>query len=187
MKKIEKGEFGYILYKRKTELLKTISMFSISIALFVMGFVSTGTKSNLLTVVAVLGCLPASKLAVNTFMFFIATPCSENLKEKIEDQIGLLDGFYDMFFTSEKQNFHLSHLIVTKNSILGISEREKTNEQEFEKHMKILLNKEQISGITVKLYHDPTKYCQRLKELNQSMVEQGKRDDIVSMLYEVSL
>ena len=46
MRKINKGEYGYIHKKRKAESIKTISMFAISLAIFVMGYISTKTKSN---------------------------------------------------------------------------------------------------------------------------------------------
>lgn len=187
MKKIGKGEFGYIQKKRKTEIIKTLSMFSISLAIFIMGYLSTKTKSNYLTVVAVLGCLPASKSAVNMIMFLLAKGCSTPVKNRIEQAIGKLDGFYDLFFTSEKKNFAVSHLVVTKNSIIAFSESEKIDENEFQSHMKSLLNKEKISDVTVKLYLDVDKYCNRLTELNQSQMDQSQREDMVRMLFQVSL
>lgn len=187
MRKINKGEYGYIHKKRKVEIIKTISMFAISLAIFVMGYISTKTKSNMLTIVAVLGCLPASKCAVSMIMFMLAKGCSESVKDRIEMSIGKLDGFYDLFFTSEKKNYAISHLVVTKNSIIAFSEIDKIDENDFANHMKSLLNKEKISDITVKLFKDVEKYCNRLAELNQSEVNQNKRNDIVSMLYQVSL
>ena len=187
MRKINKGEYGYIHKKRKTESAKTISMFAISLAIFVMGYISTKTKSNMLTIVAVLGCLPASKCAVSMIMFMLAKGCSENVKNKVESSVGKLDGFYDLFFTSEKKNYAISHMVVTKNSIIAFSEMEKIDENDFSIHMKSLLNKEKISDITVKLFKDVDKYCNRLDELNQSEMDQSKRNDIVSMLYQVSL
>ena len=120
-------------------------------------------------------------------MFMLAKGCSESVKDRIEMSIGKLDGFYDLFFTSEKKNYAISHLVVTKNSIIAFSEIDKIDENDFANHMKSLLNKEKISDITVKLFKDVEKYCNRLAELNQSEVNQNKRNDIVSMLYQVSL
>lgn len=46
--------------------------FGVSIGLYVMGYVTTGSNKNLLTIVAVLGCLPACKSLVNLILFLKA-------------------------------------------------------------------------------------------------------------------
>lgn len=84
MKITGKGSFGYIVAKRRSTLIRTLLYFGISVALFAAGYITTGQKENLLTVVAVLGCLPASKSLVNTIMFFRAGGCSREAKETIE-------------------------------------------------------------------------------------------------------
>ena len=67
--KVQKGQYGYLSYKKKFSAIVTIGMFALSLAIFIMGYVTTKTNANLLTVVAVLGCLPASKSAVSMLMF----------------------------------------------------------------------------------------------------------------------
>ena len=64
MKKIQKGKPGYLNYKRKVEILRTVIYFVIVLAIFALGYWQTHTRLNLLTVVAILGCLPASKALV---------------------------------------------------------------------------------------------------------------------------
>ena len=60
-----KGTFGYLDTQKVYEIIRTVLFYSISIAIFVTGYVTTGTKKNLLTIVAVLGVLPASKSLVS--------------------------------------------------------------------------------------------------------------------------
>ena len=79
-----KGEFGYIAWKRRLELGKTIFMFFLSFLLFLIGLVSTKTTANYLSVVAVLGCLPASKYLVSYIMFLKVKPSSSEIYEKIK-------------------------------------------------------------------------------------------------------
>ena len=64
-----KGEMNYINTQKKYEIIRTILYFSVSLILFIAGYVTTKTKLNVLTIVAILGCLPASKSAVNMIMF----------------------------------------------------------------------------------------------------------------------
>lgn len=185
--KVQKGMFGYLSYKKKMSAVMTIGMFALSLAIFVMGYVTTKTNANLLTVVAVLGCLPASKSAVSMIMFLKAKGCSEEDKNEIESVIGSLNGYYDLYFTGYSKNFPTDHLVVTKNSIIAYSTDKKITEKEFNEHMKDILNKERIHDITVKLFTDRDKYVKRLKELNQSEADTSARNDMVSMLFNVSL
>lgn len=187
MKKIKKGNFGYINYQRKVSLLITIGMFSLSLGIFTIGYMETHTRNNLFTVIAVLGCLPACKCAVNAIMFWKAKGCSISLHQKIEKVIGRLEGYYDLYFTSENQNFPISHLVINNHSIIAIIENSKIPERDFEKHLTSLLNKENITDVTIKLFNDEEKYLKRLQELNASSVEQKIRNDIVSLLFMVSL
>ena len=105
----------------------------------------------------------------------------------IEKAIGSLDGYYDLYFTGYSKNFPTDHLVVTKNSIIAYSTDEKITEKEFNEHIKDILNKERIHDITVKLFTDRDKYVNRLKELNQSEEDTSARNDMVSMLFNVSL
>ena len=58
----KKGTFGYIKRQRRWEIIRTMLMFGISIALYAAGYIATKSNKNLLTLAAVLGCLPASKI-----------------------------------------------------------------------------------------------------------------------------
>ena len=62
--KIEKGTPGYLNARKIRLLLLALLEFAIVIALLVLGYVQTGTRLNLLTVVAIVGCLPACKVLV---------------------------------------------------------------------------------------------------------------------------
>ena len=48
MKKTEKGMPGYLNYKRKIEIIRTLAYFGIVIAILLLGYFQTGTKLNLL-------------------------------------------------------------------------------------------------------------------------------------------
>ena len=72
-----KGTKGYLSTQSKYEIARTVLYFAISLSLFVAGIVATGDKMNLLTIVAVLGCLPACKSAVTMIMFLRYKGCSK--------------------------------------------------------------------------------------------------------------
>lgn len=70
MKKVDKGKFGYLDYKKRIEIIRTAVYFALVAAIFFIGYSQTHTRLNLLTVVAVLGCLPASKALVGVITRF---------------------------------------------------------------------------------------------------------------------
>ena len=187
MKSSQKGTFNYIDQKKKLEIIKTITFFALSAAIFTIGYVTTKTKGNLLTVVAVLGCLPASKCAVNMIMVLKIKKCSLDAKEKIIEAIGNLNGYYNLYFTSYDKNFSIAHLIVTTNSIIAFSEVSSINAADFEKHIEQILGKDGIKDMNVKLFTDLSKYVTRLNQLNESSVDIMEKENVKNLLFSVSL
>ena len=78
-----RGTRGYLRTQKIYEILRTVLYFAISLSLFIAGWVSTGSRENLLTIVAVLGCLPACKSLVEMFMFLRYRGCDEQVAAKI--------------------------------------------------------------------------------------------------------
>ena len=87
MKKTEKGMPGYLNYKRKIEIIRTLAYFGIVIAILLLGYFQTGTKLNLLTVVAIVGCLPASKALVGVITRFLIVRSMENERKKSRQKL----------------------------------------------------------------------------------------------------
>ena len=91
-----KGTAHYLDTQKKYELLRTILYFAISLVLFVAGYIQTHSRANLLTIIAVLGCLPASKSAVSTIMYFRYKSTSEKTMDEVEKHCQGLSGLYDL-------------------------------------------------------------------------------------------
>ncbi|MBD5455885.1 MAG: hypothetical protein HDR23_05330 [Lachnospiraceae bacterium] len=188
MKKAIKGTFGYLKCKRNMVLIRTMIYFAISLALLFAGIITTGSKKNLLTIVAVLGCLPACKSLVNLIMYFKASGCSEMAKTKIEKEEGSLVGMYDMYFTSYKKNFAISHMVVEGKNICGFTESDTCDTKACEEHLNTMLKQGGHKDMTVKIFTDINKYCERLKQLNALGCSTPQKDDEVRVvLYDISL
>lgn len=189
MKKAVKGNYGYINAKRNKVILQTIVFFAISLAIFMIGYVTTGTRKNLLTVVAVLGCLPACKSLVNMIMFLRARGCSVSAMEKIQPFEGHLIGMYDMYFTSYQKNFAISHMVLEDKVILAYTEDEKFDHKAFKEHLNNMLKQGGFKDMTITSSGDLDKYCEQLKNLNDRNQEKNpERDDEARIvLYDISL
>lgn len=163
-----KGTQNYLQTQKKYEILRTVLYFLISLSLFIAGWVSTGSRENLLTIVAVLGCLPACKSLVEMIMFLRFQGCDPKAADKIAAHTGDLTGLYDMVFTSYEKNFCIHHLTVCGNTVCGYTADPKFAEQAFYKHIQDVLKKDNYREVSVKIFTDLDKYlsrCEQLKEL----------------------
>lgn len=183
-----KGCFGYIVNRRKLTALRTILYFAVSIGLYVAGYVTTGSNKNLLTIVAVLGCLPSCKSAVNMIIFFRASGCSTGLHESLSAYDERLAVLYDLYFTSYQKNYELSHMAIRGNVLCGITEDAKCDIQQAQKHLEEMMAQEGIKNMTVKIYRDAPKYIDRLSQLiNLETPENKNQEALQRLLCSISL
>ncbi|MCM1044923.1 MAG: hypothetical protein NC417_05400 [Candidatus Gastranaerophilales bacterium] len=182
-----KGSKGYLNTQKKYELFRTLLYFAISFSLFAAGWITTGDRLNLLTVVAVLGCLPASKSAVETIMFFRFHSCDERTADQIDRHTKGLASLYDMVFTSYTKNYRVDHMTVKGNTICGFSSQKNFEEQEFSKHIDGILKAENYKDTTIKIFTDLGKYMDRLKQLQALDADDQNTEGIIGVLKSVAL
>ncbi len=184
---VPKGCFGYIQRKHILEVIKTIIYFSVSISLYFAGIEATGNNRNLLTIVAVLGCLPASKSMVSMIMFLKYRGCPEEVWEKLGSGHKNLYTLYDMVFTSYDKNFEIDHMAINDKVICAYSGKEKLDEKACEKHLSDMLSQNGYKNITVKIFKDISKYEKRLEQLEE-LDERGKvSEGVRTLMLEISL
>ncbi len=183
----KKGEFKYSSYKKRYELIKTIIMFALSISIYIMGYVSTGSNKNLLTIVAVLGLLPASKSLVSTIMNFRVHEAGDELREEIDRALNGLSGLYNIYFTSYDKNYFLLHLTVCGDDIIGLCESKDFDEKSFKEHLDKHIKIEKLETGVIKVFDDSKLYIKRLGEINSS--DRNKEPDrkLYDLLLNISL
>lgn len=186
MKKIKKGCFGYLKYQRTVEIIKTLFCLAVSVALYKIGVYSTGSNKNLLTLVAVLGCLPMAKFAVNSIMFIKAKGCSGDVKEKLDSK-GLTPVYYDLYFTTFKKNFQISALDYKKKNLIMLTEDVDIDMQAAEEHFKEVLGNCGYTSVTVKIFTDSDKFIERMAELKELSEEDKDLTYLFDNILNVSL
>lgn len=188
MKRIHKGEYGYISYQKKWSVIRTVLFFAISLGIFAAGYLTTGTKKNLLTIVAVLGCLPASKSAVNAIMFCMAKGCSTKVYDIVSALNNKYSCLYDLYMTTYKKNYAISQLVIAEKTIVALTEDKEAVLNDIENHIQEHLKQDGVKDMVVKLYTDCDKYCERIKQLNELDFKPLKNESqILSMLIDISL
>ena len=182
-----KGTRDYLNTQKKYEIARTILYFAISISLFAAGWISTGKRENLLTIVAVLGCLPACKSMVDMIMFLKFHGCTGPNADEIVKHSAGLTCLFDLVFTSYDKNFSVAHLAVCGNTLCGFTQDAKFDEQGFYKHIDTILKKDNYKNTTVKIFRDIDKYTERLEQLKQLDADEKNTGGIVNTLKSVVL
>lgn len=203
-----KGTRNYLDTQKKYELLRTILYFAIPLSLFVAGIIQTEagvsgdlhgfalfkaglsnpeSRVNLLSIVAVLGLLPASKSLVSAIMFLRFHSLSREAVEQADAASGELQILYDCVFTSYKKNFEVGHLAVRGNTVCGYSEDRNFQENEFYKHIGDILKLDGHKEVTVKIFTDLKKYTERLGQMASLEENPEKTAAVIDTLKSVSL
>lgn len=133
--------------------------------LFWMGLKNPKSRVNLLSIVAVLGLLPASKSLVSAIMFLRSHSLKGEAADLVEEASGNLTTLYDCVFTSYKINFAVGHLAVRGGTVCGYSEKPDFDENAFYKHIGDLLKLDGHKDVTVKIFTDLGKYTERLRQM----------------------
>lgn len=182
-----KGTRNYLNTQKKYEILRTFIYFAISAALFMAGFIQTGSKANLLSIVAVLGLLPASKSLVNVIMFLRFHSLGSEAAEQATAAGGDLQMLYDCVFTSYKKSYVVGHLAVRGNTVCGYSENKVFEENDFYKHIGDILKLDGHKDITVKIFTDLNKYTERLRQMDSLEENPERTAAVIATLKSVAL
>lgn len=168
-----KGTRNYINSQKKYELIRTFIFFFIPLSLFIAGYVTTKTKMNLLTIVAVVGLLPACKSLVSAIMFLKHRSLSEEFAAKIDATQHELPQLYDMVFTTYDKTHVVNHMVIAGNTVCGFAEDKNFTEKEFNAHIQNVLKTDGFKNVSVKIFTDINKYTERLEQLKDLEINEG--------------
>lgn len=183
-----KGTKNYLNSQKKYEIIRTIIYFGISISLYIAGYVTTKSNMNLLTVVAVLGCLPGCKSLVSMIMFFRFKSLSEETAVDIEKHAEGLESLYDMVFTTYDKTSYIGHMVLRGNTVIGYAlPQKKYDEAALVKHLTDTLALDGISGVSFKFFEDLNKYTQRMEQLKALDDNEKLNESVRKTLTSVSL
>lgn len=187
-KSVMKGSYEYLKDRKRRTILWTLLLFAVSASLFIAGVVTTGTKKNLLTIVAVLGVLPAARSFVTSFMYYKAKGCSADWYDTHHELIEQFKhGYYDMVFTTYERAYNVPVLVIKEGNICGLTYETKKPIKELEAHIQSSLKKEKRSANVV-IFDKEEEFLKRVEQMLQlEEKEPNKDDDRARILFEISL
>ncbi len=173
--RIQKGEAGYIKVHKQKAIIKACLEFGIVLALLILGIWQTKTRLNVLTIVAVVGCLPASKALVEVIMIAPHRTILKDMATDIASKTEALTVIYDLVLTSEKKIMPIDCIVISGNTIFGYTSNPKTDVEFAGKHIKQLLFANQFTKVSVKIFDNYTAFLARAEGM-QSIAEVDKKD-----------
>jgi len=167
----KKGTFQYLKKAPVWQGLLTIVLLMLPAGLFFIGYSITKDVKNLFTVVAVVGMLPAAKSIVSFIMFLRSEKwtCPQELYDFASKLTG--ENFrvgYDYYMTSYTVNYPICCAAVGKSGLIGFLADSKVSDNDCEAYLKEYLKKNEINGITVKIFKDEEKFKNRLETIASS-------------------
>lgn len=163
---IEKGEPGYLDSQKKREIIKTIIAFGLVAVVFFAGYIRTGTRLNVMTVVAAVGCLPAAKVLVGLIVRFPYKSFCDDKVNEIQGKTKLLTVIYDMVITSESKIMPIDCVVMSDNTICGYTGNGKVDTKYAAEHIKDILGQNRFTHVTVKLFDNYTAFITRAEAMN---------------------
>lgn len=169
MTKIPKGTHGYTDAHKKQQLIKTIIFFLLPCAIFLAGYLTTGTNRNYFTIVAVVGCLPACKELVNVFMFWKRTSMPDSLYQELASHTEGKEGMetaYELVLTTYEQSYPILAVAIKGNEITGYTDAAKTyNWRAAEEHIHKVLGQNGITRTNVHIFTELAQFLERIDTL----------------------
>lgn len=189
--KVHKGEAGYIRARKKKLAFQTACSFALVAALIITGYLLNHTKLNLLTLVAILGCLPACRMLVNLIMMLGHQSINEATELEISGCTDQLTTAYDMIITSERRAMPIDAVVISRNTVCGYTRNSKVDTAYAARHIKAILRQNKLEKVTVKIFHDYVAFLSRAEGMNNiAAVEKADRqteEEIREIILDISL
>lgn len=177
MKAVEKGSYGYIEARKKSQIIKSGIFFAIVAAIYYTGIIATGTRNNICTVIAILGVLPAAKFLVS---YLVICKFKTPSKDK-QDELARINGAFvlysDCAMSCKDKIIYAEFAAVTDNVIYCYTDNRKFNAAYFEREVAEFI-KSCGDTVQVKLFVDFAGFSQRLNALKNVEFKQNKMERV---------
>lgn len=117
--KPDEGEFGYLKYQKKANILITLFFFALSFSVLVSAYILSGhTRNNVGTVFAAVMVLPACKSLTGLVILLPHKSASKNLYERINAMNTQTCVLYDMLMTSEEKSMYADAIAIDEEKVV---------------------------------------------------------------------
>ncbi len=163
--KPQKGNIQYLTYRKKITIIRTFLLFLLAFTILMTGYLSTGSVENYLTIIGILGILPATRSAVEMIAVLRVKPINDAIYQKYSDLTAQskLDLQYNLYFTTNKKNFSIQVLFVTNECIIGYTTDKKCNIKDAKIHIQTYMKKDGFTPKNVNVFSEESKFLLAIK------------------------
>lgn len=177
MKVVEKGQYGYIEYRKKIQLIKTAVAFLLVFAILIFGIIVCGTKNNICTVISVVCVLPAAKFMVTLLMVIRHHKPDEVQYEELKAKGGNLTLLSDCIMSCKEKTVYVDFAIVTDSCVYCYTRNKDFDSDYFEKGISDFI-KSCGDTVKVKLFKNFDDFKNRAAALNGMEFKEKKTERI---------
>lgn len=171
MKKVRKGAAGYVRSQRVRRALVMLIMFAIPIGLYYTALAITGTQKNVLTIVAVVGLIPAARFAVSFIMIMLSREADAEAVAETEKTASALVRAYELTVTAYEGRMTFDSIVICGNEVVccALGEKKEGLQEKtalMQKHINRILNSNGYFGSNVRIFTDLKHFGERLKQIS---------------------
>lgn len=183
MKWIKRCEYGHINSEKRKQLLGTLLMIAIGVALFVVGLLLNKNEyKNIFTVVAVCMVLPMARHLTTVIILLPYQTPEKTLYERVKEQMP--EGavlFSDYVFTSGERVMGLSFFVLTEHEYIGLAASKKEKLTRIQEYLAGALKKRGMSG-KVTLCMNQEEFLDKLKKCDTVTKKEEERQELLDFL-----
>lgn len=172
-KTVQKGTYGYLNKNKIYAWKKAALMLSVPVFIFLVAWVVHKTRENVMTVVAIVGCLPGCNQVVRAIMASRYHSIDQGLYEEVEASRGERAVLYENVFTSYERTYYVDAIVLSGREIVGYSSDPAMDIKKAGEHIRELL-KNSAYKQNVKIFSGEEKkaFLERVKHLAKTEPEE---------------
>ena len=176
--RVRKGSYGYVRSQKWIRTGLTVLLFGINAALLLFGmYMNDGSRKNIYTLIAVIGCIPASMIAVSMIMMLRVRPMKEALYREVSTAAGDLTMLYELYLTTREKNLFLDAVAIGGGYVMAYTSEKvpAAHIAEMEEHLRRTVRSAGCTA-TVKIWQQKDKYLDRIAQMREKEDELTESD-----------
>lgn len=169
--KLGKGTYGYLNRNKRNAWKRSVLMLSVPVVIFIAAWIIKGTRNNVMTVVAIVGCLPGCNQVVRAILASRYHSMEKKLFEETEAARGERLVLYENVFTAYEQNYYVDCVVISGRDVVGYSSDEKTDAGKAAEHIRTILKSNSYKQ-NVKIFKERKAFLDRVRTLAASQPEE---------------
>lgn len=177
-KKIRKGDYGYIKKRKLVQMAKVAFVLLDIIIVMLIGIYISGSRKNLLTIVAVLMVLPMANFAASLITLFPHKSAPLKEYEEFQKHSGGLITSCDMVITSRTLVVPLEFAVVHSSGVYAYSASKDLKVKDAQEYVENMCAANQLNT-KVHIFKDLGPFYRRLDALEREKPDGEKEDELL--------